>query len=89
MRGVHLHDASLRPRSPLGTSLRQRPQKARQGHDAFASTTLKGDMGEAMASTKIFAFETYVDRFLAATLEEGQIVIKDNLGATRRRESGS
>jgi hypothetical protein len=46
-------------------------------------------MGEAMASTKIFAFETYVDRFLAATLEEGQIVIKDNLGATRRRESGS
>ena len=40
-------------------------------------------------STKIFVFETYVERFLAATLEEGQIVIKDNLGATRRRESGS
>lgn len=50
----------------------------------IASMTLEGGMGEAMAvegSTTGAVFETYVEHFLAPTLEEGQIVIWDNLGA--------
>jgi transposase len=41
-------------------------------------------MGEAMAlegSTKAFVFEAYVERFLAPTLQAGQIVVMDNLSA--------
>jgi len=47
--------------------------------------TLEGGMGEeAMAvegSTTGTVFETYVEHLLAPRLEEGQIVIWDNLGA--------
>ncbi len=46
--------------------------------------TLEGAMGEAMAvegSTKAFVFEAYLEGFLAPTLEEGRIVVMDNLGA--------
>jgi transposase len=46
--------------------------------------TLEGGMGEAMAvegSTTGTVFETYVEHLLAPTLEEGQVVIWDNLGA--------
>jgi transposase len=41
-------------------------------------------MGEAMAiegSTTARVFEAYVERFLVAHLQEGQVVILDNLGA--------
>jgi transposase len=41
-------------------------------------------MGEAMAiegSTTTRVFEAYVERFLVANLQEGQVVILDNLGA--------
>lgn len=50
----------------------------------IASMTLEGGMGEAMAvegSTTGTVFETYVEHLLAPTLEEGQVVIWDNLGA--------
>jgi transposase len=50
----------------------------------IASMTLEGAMGEAMAlegSTKAFVFEAYVEHFLAPSLQEGQIVVMDNLGA--------
>jgi transposase len=43
-----------------------------------------GGMGEAMAvegPTTGEVFESYVEHFLAPTLEEGQVVIWDNLGA--------
>ncbi len=59
----------------------------------MASMTLDGAMGEAMAvegSTKAFVFEAYVEHFLAPNLQEGQIVVMDNLGAhktQRVRES--
>jgi transposase len=41
-------------------------------------------MGEAMCvegATDAEAFEVYVEHFLAPTLEEGQVVVFDNLGA--------
>jgi transposase len=50
----------------------------------IASMTLEGAMGKAMAlegSTKAFVFEAYVEHFLAPSLQEGQIVVMDNLGA--------
>lgn len=60
--------------------------------------SLEGAMGEAMAfegSTtkafvKAFVFEAYVERFLAPTLQAGQIVVMDNLLAhTRQIGSGN
>lgn len=36
-------------------------------------------------STKAFVFEAYLERFLAPTLQEGQIVVMDNLSAHTRR----
>jgi transposase len=47
--------------------------------------TISG-MGEAMAfegATDASTFEAYVERFLAPTLKEKQIVVMDNLGAHR------
>jgi transposase len=49
----------------------------------IASMTI-GGMGTAMAvegSTTGEVFKTYVEHFLVPTLEEGQVVIWDNLGA--------
>ena len=50
----------------------------------IASMTLAGAMGAAMVvegGTDRFVFEGYVERFLAPSLSEGQIVLLDNLGA--------
>ena len=79
------------------TSMTRRYARAPKGERAYGSvprnrgknTTLIasmriGRMGEAMAvegSTTGEVFETYVEHFLAPTLEEGQVVIWDNLGA--------
>ena len=49
----------------------------------IASMSLQG-MGEAMCvqgATDAQAFEVYVEHFLAPTLEEGQVVVFDKLGA--------
>ena len=51
----------------------------------IASMTLSG-MGEAVAfegATDASTFEAYVERFLAPTLKERQIVVMDKLGAHR------
>ena len=43
-------------------------------------------MGESMAiegATDALAFEAYMERFLAPTLKEGQVVVLDGLGAHR------
>jgi transposase len=45
-------------------------------------------VGEAVCvrgATDAEVFEAYVERFLAATLSEGQVVVMDNLGAHRPR----
>jgi transposase len=79
------------------TSMTRRYARAPKGERAYGSvprnrgknTTLiasmtMGGMGEAMAvegSTTGEVFETYVEHFLAPSLEKGQVVIWDNLGA--------
>ncbi len=48
--------------------------------------TLEGGMGEAIAiegSNDAELFETYVEDFLAPTLEAGEVVVLDKLGAHR------
>jgi hypothetical protein len=60
------------------------PRNRGKNTSLIASMTLKGAMGEAMAvegSTRAFVFKAYVEHFLVPTLEEGQIVVMDNLGA--------
>ena len=52
----------------------------------IASMTLEGGMGEALSikgATDAELFETYVEEFLAPTLEVGQVVVLDGLGAHR------
>ena len=54
----------------------------------IASMTLSG-MGEAVAfegATDASTFEAYVERFLAPTLKERQIVVMDKLGAHRGKK---
>ena len=79
------------------TSMTRRYGRAPRGERAYGSvprnraknTTLlasmtESRMGEAMAiegSTTTRVFEAYVERFLVANLQEGQVVILDNLGA--------
>ncbi len=48
--------------------------------------TLEGGMGEAIAmegATDAELFEAYIEDFLAPTLEAGQVVVLDGLGAHR------
>lgn len=75
----------LRARAPRGErAFGSVPRNRGKNTVLIASMTLGGAMGECMAtegSTKAFVFEAYVERFLAPTLKEGQIVVMDNLGA--------
>jgi transposase len=60
------------------------PRNRGKNTTLIASMTLEGAMGPAMAvegATDRRVFEAYVERFLAPTLSEGQIVLMDNLGA--------
>ena len=61
------------------------PRKRGKNTTLLASMTLRG-MGPSLAvegATTARVFGTYVEKVLAPSLEEGQIVIMDNLGAHR------
>lgn len=61
------------------------PRNRGKNTTLIASMTLSG-MGEAVAfegATDAPTFEAYVERFLAPTLKERQIVVMDKLGAHR------
>ena len=52
----------------------------------IAAITLEGGMGKSVAvegATDALAFEAYVEHFLGPSLEEGQVVVLDGLGAHR------
>lgn len=75
-----------RARAPRGQRAYGRvPRNRAKNTTLLASMTLEGGMGPAMAvegGTDRFVFEaSYVERFLAPALSEGQIVLVDNLGA--------
>ena len=66
------------------------PRKRGKNTTLLASMTLRG-MGPSLAvegATTARVFETYVEKVLAPSLEEGQIVIMDNLGAHRPKRIG-
>lgn len=85
--GTHTSMTRLYARAPRGErAYGSVPRNRGKNTTLIASMTLQGAMGEAMAvegSTKGYVFEAYLESFLAPALEEGQIVVMDNLGAHR------
>jgi transposase len=78
----------LRARAPKGKRAYGKVPRLFQGKNTtlIAAITLEGAMGESMTvegATDAEAFETYVEHFLAPSLEEGQVVVLDGLGAHR------
>ena len=83
--GTHTSMTRLYARAPRGVrAYGSVPRNRGKNTTLIASMTVEGAMGEAMAvegSTKAFVFEAYLERFLAPALQEGQIVVMDNLSA--------
>jgi transposase len=77
----------LRARAPRGERAYGKvPRNRGKNTTLIASITLEGGMGASMTiegATDALAFEAYVEHFLAPTLEEGQVVVLDGLGAHR------
>lgn len=86
--GMHTSMDRLRSRAPKGErAYGNVPRNRGKNTTLIASMSLHG-MGEAMCirgATDSGIFESYVERFLAPTLSEGQVVVLDNLGAHRTR----
>ena len=85
--GFHLSMTRLRARAPRGERAYGKvPRNRGKNQTLIASITLEGGMGEALAiegATDAEVFEAYVEGFLAPTLEAGQVVVLDKLGAHR------
>ncbi len=85
--GFHLSMTRLRARAPRGErAYGEVPRNRGKNQTLIASITLEGGMGEALAiegSTDAELFEAYVEEFLAPTLEAGQVLVLDGLGAHR------
>jgi transposase len=84
--GMHTSMDRLRSRAPRGERAYGKvPRNRGKNTTLIASMSLHG-MGEAMCvegATDAEVFEIYVEHFLAPTLEEGQVVVLDGLGAHR------
>ncbi len=85
--GFHTSMTRLRARAPRGERAYGKvPRNRAKNTTLIASVTLEGVMGATMTiegATDAQAFEAYVEHFLAPTLEEGQVVVLDGLGAHR------
>ena len=85
--GTHTSMRRLRARAPKGKRAYGKvPRNRGKNTTLIAAITLQGAMGESMAvegATDAEAFEAYVEHFLAPTLEKGQVVVLDGLGAHR------
>jgi transposase len=77
----------LRSRAPKGKRAYGRvPRNRGKNQTLIASITLEGGMGECMCvegATDKEVFEAYVEKALAPSLLEGQVVVLDGLGAHR------
>ena len=63
------------------------PRNRGKNTTLIAAIALEGGMGTSMTvegATDAEAFEVYVEHFLAPTLEKGQVVVLDGLGAHRK-----
>jgi transposase len=82
--GFHIAMDRLRARAPTGQRAYGKvPRNRGKNLTLIASMSLHG-MGGTMVvegSTDAEAFEVYVEHFLAPTLQQGQVVVFDNLGA--------
>ena len=85
--GLHTSMRRLRSRAPRGKRAYGRvPRNRGKNQTLIASISLEGGMGEAISikgGTDAEVFETYVQDFLAPSLEAGQVVVLDKLGAHR------
>jgi hypothetical protein len=86
VRDAYLSLAPIYGYAPRGKRLHLTvPRKRGKNTTLLLSMSLKG-MGPSMAvegATTARVFETYVEQVLAPSLEEGQVVVMDNLGAHR------
>jgi transposase len=86
--GTHISMDRLRARAPRGQRAYGKVPRSRgKNLTLIASMSLYG-MGEAMCvkgATDSQTFEVYVEHFLAPTLQQGQVVVFDNLGAHKPR----
>jgi transposase len=85
--GFHTSMTRLRARAPRGKRAYGKiPRNRGKNTTLIAAITLEGAMGTSMTvegATDAEAFEAYVEHFLAPSLEEGQVVVLDGLGAHR------
>ncbi len=85
--GFHTSMTRLRARAPKGKrAYGTVPRNRGKNTTLIAAITLEGAMGESMTvegATDSEAFEAYVEHFLAPSLEKGQVVVLDGLGAHR------
>ncbi len=88
--GFHTSMTRLRARAPRGERAYGKvPRNRGKNETPIASITLEGAVGASMTvegATDAAAFEAYVEHFLAPTLEKGQVVVLDGLGAHRRTD---
>jgi transposase len=85
--GFHTSMTRLRARAPKGKRAYGKvPRNRGKNTTPMAAPTLEGAMGASMTvegAADSEAFEAYVEHFLAPTLEKGQVVVLDGLGAHR------
>lgn len=87
--GTHISMTRTRARAPRGERAYGKvPRNRGPNTTLIASMTLEEAMGASMAfegATDKEVFEAYIEHFLAPTLQEGQIVVMDRLGAHRTK----
>ena len=86
--GLHTSMTRLRARAPAGKRAYGKvPRNRGKNQSLIASMTLEGGMGATVsiggAGDAAELFKTYVEQFLAPTLEAGRVVVLDRLGAHR------
>jgi transposase len=88
--GFHTSMTRLYARAPRGKRAYGKvPRNRGKNTTLIAAITIEGGMGETIAvegATDAEAFEAYVEHFLAPSLEEGQVVVLDGLGAHRTQK---
>lgn len=85
--GFNISMTRLRSRAPRGERAYGKvPRNRGRNQTLIASMSLEGGMGEAISiegGTDAEVFERYVQDFLAPSLQAGQVVVMDRLGAHR------
>jgi transposase len=88
--GFHTSMTRLRARAPRGQRAYGKvPRNRGKNQTLIASINFEGVIGASMTiegATDAKAFEAYVEHFLAPSLEKGQVVVLDGLGAHRTQK---